>query len=53
MQDDDFDMIHELSMVGGMGMIMPITERPKKQKKKLYRRPIGFITDIDKLEEAD
>jgi len=50
--DDWFDM-HELSMIGGMGSITPIMERPNKQKKKVWRRPIGFITDIDKLEEAD
>ena len=51
--DDDWDMMHELSMVGGMGSVSPEYERPPKKKKKVYRRPIGFITDIDKLIEAD
>ena len=50
MQNDDwFDETHELAMVGGIGTITPIMERPKKSRKKYYRRPIGFITDIDEL----
>jgi len=50
---DDFDEIHELAMVGGVGTITPIMDRPKKGRKKYYRRPIGFITDIDELIECD
>ncbi len=50
---DDFDEEHELMMVGGVGSVTTISETPKKQKKKVWKRPIGFITDLDRLEEAD
>ena len=50
---EDWDELHELAMVGGIGSVTAITETPKKRKKKVYKRPIGFMADIDKIEEAD
>ena len=50
---EDWDELHELAMVGGIGSVSTITETPKKLKKKVYKRPIGFMADIDTLEEAD
>ena len=52
---DDFDEFHELSMVGGLGTIQTLREYEKKLtgKKKVMKRPIGFICDIDELEPAD
>jgi hypothetical protein len=34
------------------GSMHTLTERPKGRKKK-YRRPIGFLADIDKLIPCD
>ncbi len=55
--DDDpyetFEFDHELNMVGGVGTVTPITETPKKRRKPVKRRPIGYITDLDKLEDAE
>ena len=55
MQDDDWDEIWDLQYVGGMGSINDLREYDKKLigKKKRYKRPIGFNTDIDKLELCD
>ena len=50
---DDWEWDHELAMVGGLGHISTISETPKKRKKKVYKRPIGFMADIDKIEEVD
>lgn len=55
MDDDDFDEIHELSMVGGIGTINTLRDYdpPLRGKKKIWKRPIGFICDIDRLEPAE
>ncbi len=55
MSYEDFDEIHELSMVGGMGSIHTICEYDKKLigKKRVYKRPIGFICNFDILEPAE
>ena len=56
MNDDDwYDEAHELSMVGGMGSIHTLRDYDKKLigKKRVWKRPIGFICDIDKLEPAE
>ena len=55
MQDEYFDEMHELSMVGGMGSINTLREYNEKLKgkKKIWKRPIGFICDIDKLEVSN
>lgn len=50
---DDFDEMCELQMVGGMGSVSPLMDRPKKGRKKYYHRPIGFICDIDEMIEVD
>ena len=47
--DDWYDEALEIAMVGGIGTITPIMEKPKKGRKKVYRRPIGFITNLDEL----
>ena len=55
--DDDpyetFDLDSELAMCGGVGSITTITETPKKRRKKVKHRPIGFMTDLDKMEDAE
>lgn len=54
MNDDEwFDEACELAMIGGIGTVTTIMERPKKGRKKYYRRPIGFITNIDELIPCD
>lgn len=52
--DPDFDEAHELNMIGGVGSINSITETPKKRRGKAKKhRPIGYLADIDKLEDAE
>ncbi len=55
MNDDDFAEFHELAMIGGMGSINTLREydKPLTGKNKIYRRPIGFITNLDDLIEAE
>jgi hypothetical protein len=36
-----------------LGAVSTLNERSKPRRKKLYKRPIGFLADIDKLEPAD
>ena len=50
---ETFDLDHELASVGGVGSVTTLSETPKKRKKKVRRRPIGYQADIDKLEEAE
>ncbi len=52
MGDQEWNEVWDLAYVGGMGCITTITELPKKRKKKVWKRPIGFMTDIDTLIEA-
>ena len=52
--DPEFDEAHELNMVGGVGSINSITETPKKRRGKMKpRRPIGYLANIDKVEDAE
>ncbi len=51
--DSEFDEDHELAMVGGVGSINSITETPKKRRKPVKRRPIGYLANIDKMEDAE
>jgi len=37
----------------GVGTITPLMERPNKGRQKFYRRPIGFMANIDELYEVE
>lgn len=51
--DNEFDEEHELFMVGGIGSATTLMEYSARRKKKVWKRAIGFNTDIDRLEIAD
>ncbi len=48
---DTFDLDHELASVGGVGVATTLSETPKKRRKKIKRRPIGYTADIDTVVE--
>lgn len=50
MWDDEDDFV-DPSLAGGIGSLFPIGGYIVK--KKIYRRPIGFLADIDKLVDED
>jgi len=54
MQDDDewFEM-YELAMVGGLGHATTLSEYSEEFQWQRFRRPIGFITNIDEMIECD
>jgi len=53
MNDEWFDEACEIAMVGGIGTATTLSEYPEDWQWERFRRPIGFITDIDTLIECD